>query len=245
MTANWGGAGHAFVLVTLLSEAVLLLVAVTVLKFHEGGWITLLITGSLVLLASLIRRHYRKGEAMLGRLDGLVSAVELEPVTPPPAVAPAYDPAGKTAVFLVSGVNGLGLHTLFTALRTFRHVFRNFVFIEVGLIDTSVFKSEADIAELEQRIQTDLERYVRYMNRQGFFAQGLPLIGTEITREVTRVAEGLGRQYPGAIFFGGQIVFPNETVFSGWLHNYTVFAIQKRLYYQGIPVFVLPIRLDG
>jgi hypothetical protein len=126
-------------------------------------------------LASLIRRHYRKVESMLGHLDDLVTAVELEPVTPPPATVPAFDPNGKTAVFLVSGFNGLGLHTLFTALRTFRHVFRNFVFLEVGIIDTSVFKSEADIEELEQKTQTDLDRYVRYMNRQGHFAQGIPV----------------------------------------------------------------------
>ena len=222
----------------------LILVLVTVLKFHEGGWITLLITGSLVTVAALIRRHYRKVEAMLARLDELVEAVELEPSRPVPAEPPAYRKGEKTAVFLVSGFNGLGLHTLFTALRTFRNVFSNFIFLEVGIIDTSVFKSEEDIAQLETKIQGDLDRYVRYMNRQGFFAQGLPLIGTEISREVLKVSTDLSRQHPGAIFFGGQIVFPHETFFSGWLHNYTVFAIQKRLYYQGIPVFVLPIRLE-
>jgi amino acid transporter len=223
----------------------LILVLVVVLKFHEGGWITLLITGSLVALAALIRRHYRKVEAMLARLDGLVEAVELEPARKEPAEAPAFRQDGKTAVFLVSGFNGLGLHTLFTALRTFRGVFHNFIFLEVGIIDTSVFKGEEEIAALEQRIQADLDHYVRYMHRHGFHARGIPLLGTDIPREVQKVAADLSRQLPGAIFFGGQIVFPHETVFSGWLHNYTVFAIQKRLYYQGVPVFVLPIRLEA
>src|SRR5665647_3567849 len=31
-----------------------------------------------------------------------------------------------------------------------------------------------------------------------------------------------------AVFFGGQIVFPNDSIFTRWLHNYTVFASQRK-----------------
>ena len=42
---------------------------------------------------------------------------------------------------------------------------------------------------------------------------------------------------------GGQIVFPEESMFSKWLHNYTVFAVQRRLYLESIPVVILPVRI--
>ena len=51
-------------------------------------------------------------------------------------------------------------------------------------------------------------------------------------------------KFPNAVFFGGQIVFPNESIFSRWLHNYTVFASQKKLYAQCIPFVVLPISVE-
>ena len=50
-------------------------------------------------------------------------------------------------------------------------------------------------------------------------------------------------QFPKHMLFAGQLVFPKETLFTRVLHNYTSFAIQKRLYYRGIPVVILPIRV--
>jgi len=53
-----------------------ILLSVVVLKFHEGGWITLLLTGSLVGLALLTRRHYQNTYKLLARLDELVAVAE-------------------------------------------------------------------------------------------------------------------------------------------------------------------------
>ena len=50
-------------------------------------------------------------------------------------------------------------------------------------------------------------------------------------------------KYPNCVFFGGQLVFPHETFMTRLLHNHTVFTIQKRLYHQGIPFMVLPVRV--
>jgi len=46
------------------------------------------------------------------------------------------------------------------------------------------------------------------------------------------------------VFFMGQLVFPEETLFSRLLHNNTVFAVQRRLYHQGLPFIILPIRIN-
>ena len=53
-----------------------ILVLMIVFKFFEGGWITLLITGALVVLAILIKRHYHNVWLLLRRLDGLVNKPE-------------------------------------------------------------------------------------------------------------------------------------------------------------------------
>ena len=45
-----------------------ILVSVIVLKFNEGGWLTIFITGSLVVLSIVIKRHYNRTGKLLGRL---------------------------------------------------------------------------------------------------------------------------------------------------------------------------------
>ncbi len=60
-----------------------ILITVTVLKFHEGGWITLLLTGALVGVALLTKRHYRNTFKVLKRLDELVDVAEAScPIMP-------------------------------------------------------------------------------------------------------------------------------------------------------------------
>jgi len=50
------------------------------------------------------------------------------------------------------------------------------------------------------------------------------------------------RALPHAVFFGGQLVFPT-TPSPRWVHNYVVFALQRRFYQLGIPFLILPIRV--
>lgn len=50
-------------------------------------------------------------------------------------------------------------------------------------------------------------------------------------------------RFPNAILFGGQLVFPKTTFLSNVFHNYTISAVQRRFYSQGIPLVVLPIRV--
>lgn len=43
------------------------------------------------------------------------------------------------------------------------------------------------------------------------------------------------------MFFGGKLLFLNETLINRVLHNQLVFTIQKRLHRLGIPFVILPI----
>jgi hypothetical protein len=88
-----------------------------------------------------------------------------------------------------------------------------------------------------------LEKYCSFMRHQGFYAEGISAIATDVVEEVSKLAPEILNRFPKALFFGGQLVFPQEPMFGRWLHNYTVFSIQRRFYYQGIPLVMLPIRV--
>ena len=156
---------------------------------------------------------------------------------------PSLDTNSKTAVLVVNGFNGLGLHTLFNVVRLFGKEFKNFVFIQVGVIDAGNYKGGEDIKNLQFKVNHDIERYVRFMNAQGCFAESLTLTGTDVIDEVEKISASLLQRFPGVVFFGGQIVFEKETFLTRWLHNYTVFSLQRRLYNYGIPFMVMPIRV--
>jgi amino acid transporter len=225
-----------------------ILVTVTVLKFHEGGWITLLLTGTLVGLAFLTQRHYRNTFKLLHRLDELVkvaepSGPEFSRPGPDRDLKVKYDPQDKTAIMLVNGFNGLGLHTLFSVIRLFGGTFRNFVFVQVGVADAGSFKGVEEVTHLKAEVKKDLDRYVSYMRRHGYYAAGYTSFGTDVVDEVDRIMPEILERFPNAILFGGQLVFPKTTFLSNVFHNYTIFAVQRRFYSKGIPVVVLPIRV--
>jgi amino acid transporter len=225
-----------------------ILVLMIVFNFFEGGWVTILITGTLVALAILIKRHYNGVRMLLGRLDNLVTKPEfsdsgLLSATAAPAVEPKFDPRARTAVLLVSGFNGMGLHTLFNVMRLFGGVFKNFIFVQVGVIDVGNFKGAQEVGHLEAQAKIEVSRYVNLMKRNGLYAEGISEIGVDIVDEVMKITPKITERFPSAIFFGGQLVFEKDSFVHRLLHNHIVFALQRKLYNQGIPFVILPIRV--
>ncbi len=222
-----------------------ILISVTILKFHEGGWITLLVTGTLIGLSLFIKRHYNHTLQTLRRLESLVVSTYGSAFEPHvhKGVQPVADPKAKTAVVLVNGFNGLGLHTLFNVIRHFQDTFKNYVFVQVGIVDAGTFKGSAEVEKLEEHCIKDIERYVEFMKRNGFYAEGIHSIANDVVEEVSELAPQILKKFPDSIFFGGQLVFPDDTYVSRFLHNYTVFAMQRKFYHQGIPLMILPIRV--
>jgi hypothetical protein len=197
----------------------------------------------------MIRRHYEATTRLLHRLDNLVQAAkslgfELLPGGEKSTEKKAeFDPKEKTAVLLVNGFNGVGLHTLLNVFRLYGEVFKNFVFGEIGVVDAGLFKGLGAIDRLQVQVMEDLDSYVNFVKRKGYYGEGVTTIGVDVAEEVTKIAPQIIERFPQAIFIGGQLVFPEDTFLSRLLHNYTLFAIQRKLYHQGIPFVVLPIRV--
>lgn len=224
-----------------------ILVSVVVIKFYEGGWITIFITGSLVMLAIAIKRYYRGTLRLLKHLDSLIETVDLSNLKsnegPARSSAPVFDPEAKTAVILVNGFNGMGLHTLFNVIRLFGNNFKNFFFLQAGVVDAGHFKGIEELDKLQGHVDRDLDRYITYMQKQGFYAKSFSTFGTDVAEEISNLAGQIFSEYPRTVFFGGQIVFAQDTIFTKMLYNYTTFAVQRRLHQQGIPFIIMPIKV--
>ena len=221
-----------------------ILISICVVKFTAGGWVTLVITGTLVAVAFGIKRHYLNVVRQLRKLDEVVAAAKVSPHTN--AADPSLhtcDPAAKTAVLFVNGFNGLGIHTLLQAMRLFEGTFKNFLFVQIGVVDAGNFKGISEMDRLRRHIEIECGHYLNYIRQRGQRAEALTTIGRDVVDEIATLAPQITARFPNAVFFGGQLVFERETFASRWLHNYTVFALQRRFYLLGLPFVTLPIRV--
>ncbi len=219
-----------------------ILVALTAEKFFEGGWITLIITGVLIGAAYACKRHYLGVGLQLRRLDAIVAAAEFESHSHPP-VDGTSNPQARTAIILVNGYNGLGLHTLLHVPRMFGDTFRNYAFIQVGAVDAGNFKGAADLEALRTHTTQEAERYVHWARARGYGATSYTIVGHDLVGEVMQLARKAAEDYPNQVFFAGQLLFTRETRLTRWLHNHTVCTLQRHFFLSNLPFVILPIRV--
>lgn len=228
-----------------LGLTLLILGSLVIVKFHEGGWITLLLTFGLSIVVRYIKNEYNQTSESLKRLDTLVEVSELAYQQPAKTLpgAPAGSGPERTAVVLVNGYGGYGLHTVFGIIRLFGLLYRRFVFVQIGVIDAASFKGIEEIEALKAHANQEVERYATLMRQHGYEAEGMSVSGLDVTEEIGKLAPALSKRFPGAVFFGGQLVFKNDSLVTRMLHNFTIFDIQRKLYQQGIQFIILPIRV--
>ncbi len=235
-----------------LGLCVTILVVTVLEKFTEGGWLTLVVTSVLVAMCLGIKGHYRKVVAAIRRLDvELPDPLPNEQGTPKPSVA-NLEEAAKTgierndavAVLFVGGYGGLGRHALLTLLRMFPDHFKGVVFCSVAVIDSGVFKGIEEVHEHERRVQHALDKYVLYARWLGLPAESAFATGMEVAVDAEKLATEVIGRYPKALFVAGQLIFEEETFVTRVLHNETAFMIQRRLQHAGVPMVVLPVRLN-
>lgn len=217
-----------------------LLVATVMMKFRQGGWVTVLITGSVVVLSVLVRRHYRSIRNLLKRTDDVLTTLK-----PPGGVPPRVEPPHRgtpTAVFLVSGFNGLGMHSFLNVQRYFPNYFKNCIFLSVGVVDSASFKGAREMENLRKDTERDLNRYVEFARANGLAAEHHLAVGTDLLDELVELCREVSGKWDRPTFFMSKLVFPTENVLNRLLHNQTPYALQRRLHMEGMHSVIMPIQ---
>ncbi len=220
-----------------------ILASLCVVKFFEGGWATLFVTGALVGVAFWVKAHYQQTQHKLHRLNELVAAAMADDAIVQEKTPPPCAPNARTAVFLVNGFNGLGLHTLLAVVRMFPKIYQNYIFVQVGVLDAGNFKGADEVENLRAHSQEQVQKFVAYMSKRGFYAEAHVALGTDIVDEAANICAVIAEKFPQAQFFAGQLVFKDESLMTRWLHNHTVFELQRRLYQTGRAMLILPIKV--
>ena len=220
----------------------LTILAITVAeKFFRGGWLTLAVTGGCVALCLAISAYYRRVSESLRLLDTQLGSLEIQQAEPnqnPP------DPDAPTALILVGGYGGLGLHTMLNSLRFAPVDFKNMLFASVGVVDSGNFKGTDSLAELREHTARSLARYVDTAQRMGFASAPLMSVGADVVDELEALCLQAAEKFPRLTIFAGQLVFQRDTWYQRLLHNFTAFALQRRLQWQGLSMVILPTRVD-
>ncbi len=98
-----------------------------------------------------------------------------------------------------------------------------------------------EVPAVEKKIKCEVDKFIELLRGNGYNAEGICVTGIDTLEEFSNVVPKILEKYPHSNFFGGQIVFQDDNLFSRWLHNYTLFSMQQKLYHQGIPLFIIPV----
>ena len=213
-----------------------ILVATVSLKFTEGGWLTVVVTGTTVGIAFLVRRHYRRFQFALTMLDLLVESNV--------AGAPLDETrTRRVAAMFVNRYDGLGLHTFGRVRHLMGGDLRKMIFLSVTQVDSDQFRSEEHLDDLRRTRLRELERYEALARQAGLEAESRSAIGTDVVEQLEKLAVEVAAGESNIVFVAGQVVFEQETLAKRLLHNEVAFALQRRLIDRGLDVVIVPVQL--
>jgi amino acid transporter len=217
-----------------------ILTAMIVEKFTEGGWVTVLITTGFILLCYVVRSHYNRVRTALKALDETLIDIPFRPDLNP---VPPKMPGAPTAVIVARAFDGVAVHSLLNIQRLFPGHFKNVVFVSVGVIDSGQFKGLKEIDNLRKSKEEDLKSLVEFANCLGWYAESRYSLNVDLLAEIEKLCKAVSVDFPRSIFYAGKLVFDEEPYLARLLHNQTPYALQRRLYFNGLDMMILPIRV--
>jgi amino acid transporter len=218
-----------------------ILVITVIIKFGEGGWVTLLVTSGFIFLCYIVRAHYDQVRDALKSLDETLINIPFRPDLKNPV--PGRNPGAPTAVLIVRDFDGLAIHSLLNINRLFPNHFKNVVFVSIGLIDSGRFKGLSEIENLRQLKEEDLKSFVEFANCLGWYAEYRYSLGIDLLEELEKLCKSVAKDFARSVFFAGKLVFEQENFLTRLLHNHTPFALEQRLQFESLEMMILPIRV--
>lgn len=217
-----------------------ILIVTIIEKLTEGGWLTILITGILIMLFMLVKRHYEYIRKQLKQIDILYAP---KPYWGEDLPEPVINSEHPTAIFLIGKNRGLGMYALKWINEIFTGHFKNFIFLSVGEVDAESYGGKGALRSLKYQIENSLRYYVNYCHSKGFAAKAYAAYGTDVESELEKLVIKIVEIYPNAVCLSSKLIFENENWLTSWLHNHTALAMQRRLHLRTIQMIVLPIKI--
>ncbi|MBM3287527.1 MAG: APC family permease [Candidatus Eisenbacteria bacterium] len=214
-----------------------ILIVTVLLKFAHGGWVTVVITGSLVGIAFLIKRHYRRVGLAAQTLNLIAADQYLSPG------AAGAEVSRRPLALFVNRYDGLGLITMNRALELFSKQVDRIIFLSVAQVDSDQFQDEEHLDTFLENRRQEIDKFVRLARQRGYEAESHLVTGTDVVAKLESLALATREKYPATLFVAGQVVFERETFTTRLLHNEVAFGLQKRLIFQGLDVLILPVTL--
>jgi amino acid transporter len=217
-----------------------ILVITTFEKFYEGGWVTLLITSIFVGIGLLIKKMYRQLKMRLMQKEMKFYGYD---------IAPAIDPVGEidksapTAAIIVDQTFGSGMNCLLEIKKLFPGIFKNFIFVTVGEVDSNTFREEKKWRDMRRKTKVTLRKYKNYCNANGRFAKAYVGYDTDIVEKLTQLTDRVAKDYHNVVFFGTKFIFDNENIFTQILFNHVPYIMQRRLHVRGQNMVILPMKI--
>ncbi len=212
-------------------------------KFQDGAWLTVIITSGFVLFCMMIKRHYFKVLKKTRSLTDMLLDIPVYKDEKTSSIVNEINKNEPVAVLLVSNYGGLGIHSVLQIIQKFPGFYKQMIFVSVGVIDSGVFKGNEEIENVKSYINSNVEKYIKFVNSLGIAAIAKTSIGTDVSDEASKLSIAIAREFRLAAFFSGKLVFEKEKIYQRLLHNETALSIQKNLAMEGIPMTVLPIRV--
>ncbi len=209
-------------------------------KFLEGGWVTVLVTSSLILICFFIRNHYNNVSNKVKDLDKGLRNFDFDDNL----AADEFEKDDKIAILLVDSYNGLGVNTLNNILTTYPQFYSNIIFVSVGLIDQNLFKGEQSIDLIEKRMAINLNKYAQLAKSKGLKVKTYSKIGVDIAETLEDIILEIKTNFQNITVYSGKLVFDKEEPYHRVLHNQTALNLQSRLQKHQIINVILPINLN-
>ena len=137
-----------------------------------------------------------------------------------------------------------GEYPFLSLIRCFLGLYKNIIFVSIVEIYSRLFKGAEEIDTLKVSVGNSLLKYVALAQRLGFSADYRMDLGTDVVETAGHLCQSIAEEFPKVMFFTAKLVFRHETIFHKILHNETAFSIQRRLQWKGLPVVILPIRIE-
>lgn len=237
---NFGWLYHMVLSVIGLVVCAAILIITLLEKFAFGGWLTVLITSSVITLCFVIKKHYAAIEKQVKYLDKVLT-LPLVGVNKP---APPLDPQQPTAVLLVGESTGQGMHTLLWMQRMFPNHFKNFIFLSAGVVDVGSYGSDKSLAKMQKNIEKRLKYFVDFSHEHGFAADSRVVYGNDPVEGLTGLAVEVSEEYTNTVFFSASLVSTQDNWFHRKLHSDVPVLLQRSLQLKGLQMVILPVRLE-